>query len=202
MAQTFYVIRHGETQFNAEQRLQGHCNSPLTARGQQQAKNVGLHLKHHLADQPFHFYCSSLGRAVETAHLIGQQLTASAMTPATTPTQDDRLKEFNLGEWEQRTIPSLIKEQPNLLERADWYLQAPACEAYIAVQRRLLDWLSTLPKAGNIVVVTHGLTGTVLRGLLLDLSYDAVWQQAIPQDAFFKIVDGQVTRIDCPTLQS
>lgn len=47
-------------------------------------------------------------------------------------------------------------------------------------------------------MVSHGLTGIVLRGMLLGLDYQQVWQQDLPQDAFFKIEKGQVERIDCP----
>ncbi len=198
MTRKIFVIRHGETLFNSEQKLQGHCNSPLTNKGESQALAVGTTLKEYLSDRSYHVYCSSLGRAVQTAQIICDAIgyDQSALT------QDDRLKEFSLGEWEQQTIPSLIEENPALLERRDWYIQAPGCEAYESVKGRLLSWISELPEEQDIVVISHGLTGIVLRGILLDLSYQEVWAQDLPQDAFFLIQNGGITRIDCMTVEA
>ncbi|WP_133297547.1 histidine phosphatase family protein, partial [Vibrio parahaemolyticus] len=100
-------------------------------------------------------------------------------------------------EWEQRTIPSLEQEIPNLLAQNDWYLQAPNCETYESVRERLSSWLSDVAHDEDIVVVSHGLTGIVLRGLLLGMDYTQVWQQDLPQDAFFIIEDGRITRVNC-----
>lgn len=195
MSRNIYVLRHGETQFNAEQRLQGHCNSPLTTRGLQQAFNAGQALNRQLGRERYKVFCSSLGRALETARIVCEQLGYS--TAELYP--DDRLKEFNLGQWEQRTIPEIMAEQPELAHRNDWYLQAPESEPYELVRGRLLDWLEEQahPESEDLVIISHGLTGAVLRGILLDLSYDEVWQQDIPQDALYRIRAGRVERIDC-----
>ncbi|MGR3044374.1 histidine phosphatase family protein [Vibrio vulnificus] len=190
----FFILRHGQTLFNAEQKLQGHCNSPLTEKGQRQALSVGRVLQAHLESGSYHVYSSSLGRALQTAEIVCQQLGYAAEEIIA----DDRLKEFSLGDWEQKTLPELQATLPDLLDEADWYLQAPNGERYEQVQQRLSQWLKTLPETGRFVVVSHGLTGIVLRGMLLDLDYEQVWQQDLPQDAFFKIVNGQVERVDCP----
>ncbi|WP_286240044.1 histidine phosphatase family protein [Neptuniibacter halophilus] len=195
MSRTFYVLRHGETRFNAEQRLQGHCNSELTHRGQQQAQQVGQTLRQHLGNRPYQVFCSSLGRAVQTAEIVCEQIGY----PRIALHQDQRLMEFNLGQWEQRTIPGIMAEQPELKQRSDWYLHAPDSEPYELVRSRLLQWLEEQDQdaASDLVIITHGLTGAVLRGILRDLSYAEVWQQDIPQDAFYRIRDGQAERIDC-----
>lgn len=196
MTRTFFILRHGQTRFNAEQRLQGHCNSPLTARGLQQASRAGDRLQSNLDGRDYHVFCSPLGRAVETARIVCD----SIGFPEAQLQQDERLKEFSLGEWEQRTIPGLMDEFPQLQAERDWYLLAPHSEPYDAVQQRLRHWLDDLPPVGDILVVTHALTGVVLRSLLLNLNYADTWQQAIPQDAFFMITDAQITRVDysCP----
>ncbi|MCE0556861.1 MULTISPECIES: histidine phosphatase family protein [unclassified Motilimonas] len=193
MTRKIFVLRHGETQFNAEQKLQGHCNSPLTAKGAAQAQGVAAQLKTHLAEQNFTVYSSPLGRAVQTAHIICETLSYCP----TRVVEDPRLKEFSLGTWEQRTIPSLTLEHPTLLENNDWYLNAPQSETYDAVQARLTHWLSEIPESDNVVVVSHGLTGIALRGLLLGLSYEQAWTQDLPQDAFFIIENQSVTRVNC-----
>ena len=101
MAKKIYVIRHGETVFNAEQKLQGHCNSPLTDKGKAQALSIGLELKKHLSNRNYQICCSSLGRAQQTANIICAALGYSTLKIK----QDDRLKEFSLGAWERKTIP-------------------------------------------------------------------------------------------------
>ncbi|MBE3991582.1 histidine phosphatase family protein [Vibrio parahaemolyticus] len=193
MTRRIFVLRHGETEFNADEKLQGHCNSSLTSKGSDQARRVGTTLKQYVENRPFRVYSSTLGRALQTSQIVCEELNYSYENLNKEP----RLKEFSLGEWEQRTIPSLEQEIPNLLAQNDWYLQAPNCETYESVRERLSSWLSDVAHDEDIVVVSHGLTGIVLRGLLLGMDYTQVWQQDLPQDAFFIIEDGRITRVNC-----
>ncbi|EMN7142337.1 histidine phosphatase family protein [Vibrio parahaemolyticus] len=193
MTRRIFVLRHGETEFNADKKLQGHCNSSLTSKGSDQARRVGTTLKQYVENRPFRVYSSTLGRALQTSKIVCEELNYSYENLNKEP----RLKEFSLGEWEQRTIPSLEQEIPNLLAQNDWYLQAPNCETYESVRERLSSWLSDVAHDEDIVVVSHGLTGIVLRGLLLGMDYTQVWQQDLPQDAFFIIEDGRITRVNC-----
>ncbi|WP_218753693.1 histidine phosphatase family protein [Vibrio parahaemolyticus] len=193
MTRRIFVLRHGETEFNADKKLQGHCNSSLTSKGSDQARRVGTTLKQYVENRPFRVYSSTLGRALQTSQIVCEELNYSYENLNKEP----RLKEFSLGEWEQRTIPSLEQEIPNLLAQNDWYLQAPNCETYESVRDRLSSWLSDVTHDEDIVVVSHGLTGIVLRGLLLGMDYTQVWQQDLPQDAFFIIEDGRITRVNC-----
>ncbi|HCG7554091.1 histidine phosphatase family protein [Vibrio parahaemolyticus] len=193
MTRRIFVLRHGETEFNADKKLQGHCNSSLTSKGSEQARRVGTTLKQYVENRPFRVYSSTLGRALQTSQIVCEELNYSYENLNKEP----RLKEFSLGEWEQRTIPSLEQEIPNLLAQNDWYLQAPNCETYESVRERLSSWLIDVAHDEDIVVVSHGLTGIVLRGLLLGMDYTQVWQQDLPQDAFFIIEDGRITRVNC-----
>ncbi|HGF4928452.1 TPA: histidine phosphatase family protein [Vibrio parahaemolyticus] len=193
MTRRIFVLRHGETEFNADKKLQGHCNSSLTSKGSDQARRVGTTLKQYVENRPFRVYSSTLGRALQTSQIVCEELNYSYENLNKEP----RLKEFSLGEWEQRSIPSLEQEIPNLLAQNDWYLQAPNCETYESVRERLSSWLSDVTHDEDIVVVSHGLTGIVLRGLLLGMDYTQVWQQDLPQDAFFIIEDGRITRVNC-----
>ncbi|TPA28476.1 histidine phosphatase family protein [Vibrio parahaemolyticus] len=193
MTRRIFVLRHGETEFNADKKLQGHCNSSLTSKGSDQARRVGTTLKQYVENRPFRVYSSTLGRALQTSQIVCEELNYSYENL----NKESRLKEFSLGEWEQRTIPSLEQEIPNLLAQNDWYLQAPNCETYESVRERLSSWLSDVAHDEDIVVVSHGLTGIVLRGLLLGMDYTQVWQQDLPQDAFFIIEDGRITRVNC-----
>lgn len=193
MTQRIFVLRHGETLFNAARKLQGHCDSPLTDKGISQAKTIGSTLKEYLNLPGIRIYSSPLGRAIQTTQIICEQIGY----PISDVTADARLQEYSLGNWEQRTIGSLLADFPDLLATRDWYLKAPQAETYDAVQVRLSSWLADLPQDGDIVVVSHGLTGITLRGLLLKLSYQDAWKQKIPQDAFFIVEAGQISRVDC-----
>lgn len=94
------LMRHGETIWNAEQRLQGHDNAPLSPRGIQQALGFKSMLG---ALKPKQIVSSDLGRCRETVGLIGH-----ADAPV-----DARLRELNMGVWTGRRKPELIAEHPD-----------------------------------------------------------------------------------------
>ena len=85
-----YILRHGETAWNTERRMQGNKNSDLTELGRRQALAVGRALKAELAltPGPTVFWRSPLGRVRETAEIIGRELGLAA----TDWREDDRLK--------------------------------------------------------------------------------------------------------------
>lgn len=95
------LLRHGETLWNIEKRLQGHFNSPLSKRGISQA-NAIKPLIQQLS--PKTVISSDLGRAVQTAEIIGFQ----------DPIKDKGLRELNMGEWSGRKKQELIDENPEL----------------------------------------------------------------------------------------
>lgn len=69
MGKKLYLVRHGETQFNVEHRVQGWCDSPLTARGREQARTVGRYFEERgIAFD--HAYCSTSERASDTLELM------------------------------------------------------------------------------------------------------------------------------------
>ena len=92
---TIYLLRHGETQWNTESRLQGHLDSPLTEKGRSQASYNGLRLNS-LQDRNPIIYSSPLGRCIETAHIVASKIGVDEATVK----KDDRLKELSYGRWE------------------------------------------------------------------------------------------------------
>ena len=74
LSQIIYLIRHGETTWNREGRVQGHLDSPLTERGIAQAKAAGRTLRPLLNGENFLLLTSPLGRARQTAALVLRQL--------------------------------------------------------------------------------------------------------------------------------
>ena len=95
-----YFARHGQTQANVERRFSGYKDTPLTALGLEQAAQVGRILKRELGmAEGYAFVSSPLARAVTTMKIAR---TAMGLPPDGFST-DNRLKEINLGSWDQLT---------------------------------------------------------------------------------------------------
>ena len=86
----FLLVRHGETVFNIQHKTQGWCDSPLTTKGIEQAKELAEKLKDINID---HAYCSSSERTIDTAEIILKNRNIDLIT-------DRRLKELNYGLYE------------------------------------------------------------------------------------------------------
>lgn len=96
-------IRHGETVFNIEGKIQGNLDSPLTEIGQRQARAVAHRLRH---TPPAHIYTSDLGRALATAQLIAQTTHCPLAT-------DERLRERNMGIFQGLTFDEIARRYPD-----------------------------------------------------------------------------------------
>jgi len=147
----FGLIRHAQTQWNLEKRIQGRSDSPLTADGEHQATRWGQLLK------PFEWdriIASDIGRALKTANLINVCLNISLIT-------DRRLREQDWGQWVGRTTAQLKTEMPLEFDgqaSAGWAFCPPGGEDRRNVQKRshkaLLEAAAQWP-GSNILVVTH-----------------------------------------------
>ncbi len=129
MPKEIFILRHGQTEFNATGKLQGHCNSPLTELGRAQAKAYGVALQQRLQsagnpEHEFQLVSSPLGRAMETATLVAEVLCRDPGAIIAEP----RVIECGLGEWEQTRVADIHAARPELAGRNDWYLQGPGAE--------------------------------------------------------------------------
>ena len=192
-----YVLRHGETAWNTERRMQGTKDSPLTERGRAQALAVGRALKAELLREPVPtlFLRSPLGRASETALIVGREL---GLDPAQWR-DDPRLAELRYGDWEGFSWKEIEADHPNALAawRADPHgFCPPGGETHFELRRRTQAALSDII-AGNMrtVVVSHGVSGAVMRGINLGLDAKAMFVLEKPQDAFFRLTHGAEERI-------
>jgi probable phosphoglycerate mutase len=194
-----YVLRHGETAWNTERRMQGTKNSPLTERGRLQARAMGRTLKQELEREPVPtvFLRSPLGRARETADIIGDEL---GLRPG--EWRDDlRLAELGYGDWEGFSWKEIEVSHPTAL--ADWRADPhgycpPGGETHFELRRRMAALLAEIAASGRrTVVVGHGVSGAVLRGLNLGLDAKAMFVLEKPQDAFFRLLAGLEERILC-----
>ncbi len=192
-----YLVRHGETEFNRERRLQGHVDSALTARGLEQARAVGGLLKALVGGAAgWRILTSPLGRARRTAEIIAGRLGAAEIEI------EPRLIELSWGAWDGRLRDELAAAFPDTFGRSNWAFHAPTGETYEQMCARLSGWLAELPSEPErrIIAVSHGVTGRVLRGVYAGLPPDEVVTQDVPQDAVYRLAGGTIERIDCPVV--
>ncbi|MDP1750502.1 MAG: histidine phosphatase family protein [Reyranella sp.] len=193
-----YMLRHGETAWNTERRMQGTRNSDLTERGRSQAIAMGRALKIELAREPgpMIFLRSPLGRTRETSEIVGREL---GLDPAQWR-DDPRLAELSYGEWEGFTWAEIEATRPNALAqwRADPHGFMPPCgESHFELRRRSTAVLAdVVASRTRTVVVSHGVSGAMVRGLNLGLDARAVFVLEKPQDAFFRLLAGREERIE------
>jgi probable phosphoglycerate mutase len=147
---TILLARHGETDWNAERRWQGHSDPPLNARGLAQARA----LAESLAERALAAVVSSdLARARQTAEVVGERLGLDVSL-------DPRLREVDVGEWSGLTSAEVETRFPEGFRRrleggTGWELG----ESYEAMGVRVMAALQAIAAAhedGRVLVVTHG----------------------------------------------
>jgi broad specificity phosphatase PhoE len=194
-----YMLRHGETAWNTERRMQGSKNSDLTPRGRVQALAMGRTLKRELEREPGPtlFLRSPLGRTRETSEIVGRELGIASSEWR----EDMRLAELSYGTWEGFSWAEIEIDHPTAL--ADWRADPhgycpPGGETHIDLRRRCEAVLTEIATSGvRTVVVSHGVSGAVVRGLNLGLDARAMFVLEKPQDAFFRLMAGSEERIAC-----
>jgi probable phosphoglycerate mutase len=190
-----WLIRHGQTEFNATGRIQGAQDSPLTALGVEQGRRIGARLRE-IVPAEARIIASPLGRTQHTARLV-----RDAAGLATGIETDARLAESSLGEWDgmlKDDIRNIAPGYDTAERRWSWFFDAPGGDSYEAMTDRLGGWLEDARvHGGPIVAVSHGVAGRILRGLFLQLPRNEALMLDIPQDAFFRLNQGQIERIDC-----
>ncbi|MES0880047.1 histidine phosphatase family protein [Roseibium sp. SCP14] len=180
-------IRHGQTDWNAEGRMQGQRDIPLNRTGEGQATGNGERLRaffeiENIDPASLDFVSSPLDRTRATMELLRQAMGLEAATYRL----EDQLKEITFGDWEGFTLEDLAdEEQDRLLHRkADkWGFVPPNGESYRMLADRIGAWLKTVDKPS--VVVSHGGVYRVMRGLLEGLDTVTVPKLDVPQDKVF-----------------
>ncbi|MDE1198876.1 MAG: histidine phosphatase family protein [Pseudomonas sp.] len=182
---TLYLIRHGETDWNARRLLQGRRDIPLNAVGQGQAVVSGTCLKWLLPDATtVDFIASPLGRTRQTMEIIRQQLGLDAADYRT----DERLVEINFGEWEGLDWQQIAERQPERYQarQADPLNFIPTDgENYPHVFERVGSLLNSLQR--DTVLVAHAGVLRSCLALLTDVPDTEVPLLEIPQDQVLMI---------------
>jgi glucosyl-3-phosphoglycerate phosphatase len=186
-----FVLRHGETEWNAEGRMQGRLDSPLTEAGRAQARRqaqllaqAGVTLASHA------LWTSPQGRARVTGLIVRATLTARGGT-APPMRSDPRLAEIGQGGWEGLTRAEVEARWPGSLDDADPFLvydTAPEGEGFITLRSRVEAFLADLDRPA--VLVTHGITSRFLRGVTLGMPTSALGELPGGQGVVHHIRDG------------
>lgn len=187
MPPDLFLLRHGETEWNRQGRIQGSQDSPLTALGQKQAL-AQRHILTRELPQMWRLarYSSPLPRARETARIALDGLE---------PVIDPRLRELDCGAWEGLSPAARLARDPELAgSRAsdfDLYRNAPGGEGLDSLKMRVGDFLADL-KAPSIIVA-HKVVLVVMRGLLTQRPH-ATWERIdAPQGVVIKVENGHET---------
>ena len=186
-----YLIRHGQTVWNAEGRYQGQLNSALTLKGEVQAQANGEKLLKYLKDtDKFSFYSSPLGRASSTAKIIADIIGFDKEKILF----DNRIQEINYGIFEGKTkhyCQTELKEQFDAREANKWSYTLEGGESYETVSIRLKEWLATLNYDKPIVMVAHEMINRTLRGIYLGLENEVMLKLRQPNDVLILLKQGK-----------
>ena len=175
-----YLVRHGQTFFNLENRLGG--DSELTPEGLAHAQKIAEYLSHIKLDT---IYSSLLKRSVQTAKAIRKSHSNAYLIAV------PELAEISAGDLDSVTYEEFEQRFPELFEarNKDKYNWAsPNGESYKTAGKRIMPFLDKLKsKEGNFVFAGHQGINRVILGLLLDLSEEQIPYLAIPHDTIFEI---------------
>ena len=170
----FYLIRHGETDWNKGGRYQGCTNIQLNEEGREQARLLGERFRYLPLDV---VYVSPLDRAVATAEPV-------AASHGLTPIKDEHFREINFGEWEGHTIEELSEKYGNAYTdffRDPFDHPIPGEGSFQNAMDRAIEGFNILAerhKGQNVAIVSHGgLLRVMLVGLLEmgDAFYRKTW---------------------------
>lgn len=190
---TLFVIRHGQTDWNAEKRLQGQHDIPLNDVGRRQAADNGARLASlGLSLAGFDFVSSPLSRARETMEILRR----SAGLPPQDYRLEDRLIEICFGDWEGCTLKEVARVSPDSvkrrkLEKWDFVPPGEFAESYEILSWRVGSWLKEIDRP--TVAVCHGGVIRCIFKLVGGMSRQQAADIPIPQE---KVLHISGTRVE------
>ncbi|MFW6065101.1 MAG: histidine phosphatase family protein [Candidatus Natronoplasma sp.] len=185
-----YIVRHGETEWNRDGKLQGWKDAPLTEKGKKQAEALCERLKEVEFDA---VYCSPLGRTLKTAEIVLDGKDVLLI-------EDERIKEINMGKWEGTKGEEIKQEFPDLYsdfwERPNLYIPISG-ESFHDLKERVIPFIEEILEKHedeNILVVSHGCASKVMMSYFEGRSLKDIWEQPKLEEAclnLVKIEDGE-----------
>ncbi|WP_417825096.1 histidine phosphatase family protein [Thalassospira lucentensis] len=190
---TILLVRHGETQWNTEGRLQGWQDAPLTLNGFRQVCAVAENIREMWVglqkNGSVKYHTSSLGRARQTASILSDCWGIPYAAFAT----DDAIKERNYGQWEGMTLSEVSRSRSAEFEAHQndpWGYLVPGGETKLELLARIDTWLHELPADQAHVVVTHSGCFRLIRGLYVGAARSDMDGYREPQTTSYLLADG------------
>ncbi|CAN7411847.1 histidine phosphatase family protein [Mesorhizobium sp. LjNodule214] len=182
-----YFVRHGQTQWNAESRLQGQADTDLNALGREQASRNGKQLAE-LVHNPedFDFVASPMRRTRETMERLRAAMKVDPHAYRTEPL----LVELSFGDWQGFTFAELEARDPGstrLRSLDKWNFQPPGegAESYEMLLERVKPWFEALDR--DTVCVTHGGVVRALFRVVLGMPTREAVRMDVPQDRLLRL---------------
>jgi broad specificity phosphatase PhoE len=189
MVPLVYIVRHGQTQWNAEFRLQGQSDTDLNALGRQQATKNGQRLAELIRNPgDFDFVASPMKRTRETM----ERLRAALQLDPHAYRIDPRLVEVNFGEWQGFTFAELEAQDPGSTRARGpdkWNFLPPGegAESYQMLLDRVKPWFDALDR--QTICVTHGGVIRTLFRLVEGIPEQEAASLEVPQDRLLRLRD-------------
>jgi len=191
-----YYVRHGETDFNVEARLQGRRDTLLNANGRRQAAKCGsvlrdLFERDQRQAKDFDYVASPLKRARETMEVLRATLGLDPHAYGI----DASLMEIAYGEWEGLTLPEIAARNPDVLAERDrnkWDFVPPGGESYRELASRIAEWYRALTR--DTVVAGHGGGVRVLMAMFRVLPREEATHAQIAQGVVYVFSEGIMAR--------
>ena len=183
--QRLFVVRHGQTQWNEEFRLQGRLDSALTDKGKRQADESGRLLRRERVER---LLVSPLGRTIETAHIINSYIHAELEF-------FDELLERDSGGWSGLTMDEIRATDPLVWrerEADEWNHRPPGGENLPDVGARVAPLLERLRETMTLsspvtAIISHGVVGKMILAHYLGLSGSDAAQLRQPNDVVYAL---------------
>ena len=184
MTKTLYFIRHGETEWNAERRMQGQWESDLTPRGRRQAARNAATVKNLGVDR---IYASPLRRARDSAQFLSDETGLPLAF-------DDRLMEWRAGEWSGNLYKDVMERWPEewaAWQADQWTYRPPGAENFADLVERGGAALKEIIAADHsrTAIVSHGFIMRGMLAYLLELAPETALAIKTPNDAFFRLTE-------------
>jgi probable phosphoglycerate mutase len=195
--QILYFVRHGQTDWNAQGRLQGQLDIAMNARGESQVRANGRKLAAIIKrPEDFLFVASPMGRTRRAMEMVRSEMGLAPHGYRIEP----RLREMSYGEFAGHKWDELRRLRPREVARrfADpWEYVVPGGENYKLMARRVESWLAeiTTDKGGgnckSAVIATHAGIIRIIRSRFLDVEPRKIAFLDAPQDKVLRVGNGK-----------
>ena len=197
-----FIVRACETVGEREGRQLGYLDSPISAKGIEQAQVAGRALRGILGDQrSVYIETSPLGRAGHTTALLCVELGLDPSAMSVAP----QLVDCGLGAWQGLTNAQIDERFPGerqARERDKWSYVIPGGESYADVSQRVQQWLARPRRAQVTIAVTHRMVSRILQGCYAGMGPEDTLRLSHQQGRIYRLREGRVEEIPCDATRS